>query len=176
MMVSTRSFGPVANCPGLVRLRGRLPTLAQLCLDSALRCLVPQLQAHDLGLAQSVEDLAVEQLIAKAGDEALDVAVLPRAASDAESRMGTELDRGHRRDPLRSGSAEFGIEHFTTCIPQINLACPLGLFDDPRLRLWFEMMRKLICVSSRASAVSGRRSLCFSYSTNILMLYDVSPS
>ena len=34
----------------------------------------------DLGLAQSVEDLAVEQLIAKAGVEALDVAVLPGAA------------------------------------------------------------------------------------------------
>jgi hypothetical protein len=34
----------------------------------------------DLGLAQSVEDLAVEQLIAKAGVEALDVAVLPRTA------------------------------------------------------------------------------------------------
>ena len=30
----------------------------------------------DLGLAQSVEDLAVEQLIAKAGVEALDVAVI----------------------------------------------------------------------------------------------------
>src|SRR5262245_26090588 len=34
----------------------------------------------DLGLAQSVEDLAAEQLIAKAGVEALDVAVLPRTA------------------------------------------------------------------------------------------------
>jgi putative ABC transport system substrate-binding protein len=34
----------------------------------------------DLGLAQSVENLAVEQLIAKAGVEALDVAVLPGAA------------------------------------------------------------------------------------------------
>jgi hypothetical protein len=33
----------------------------------------------DLGLAQSVEDLAVEQLIAKSGVEALDVAVLPGA-------------------------------------------------------------------------------------------------
>src|SRR5438046_126468 len=33
----------------------------------------------DLGLVQSVEDLAVEQLIAKAGVETLDVAVLPRA-------------------------------------------------------------------------------------------------
>jgi hypothetical protein len=32
----------------------------------------------DLGLAQTVESLAVEQLIAKAGVEALDVAVLPR--------------------------------------------------------------------------------------------------
>src|SRR5207302_10883690 len=35
----------------------------------------------DLGLAQSVEDLAVEQLIAKASVEAFDVAVLPRTAS-----------------------------------------------------------------------------------------------
>src|SRR5207237_8193459 len=35
----------------------------------------------DLGLAQTVEDLAVEQLIAKAGVEALDIAVLPRTAS-----------------------------------------------------------------------------------------------
>ena len=34
----------------------------------------------DLGLAQSIEDLAVEQLIAKASVEALDVAVLPRTA------------------------------------------------------------------------------------------------
>jgi hypothetical protein len=35
----------------------------------------------DLGLAQSVEDLSIEQLIAKACIEALDVAVLPRAAA-----------------------------------------------------------------------------------------------
>ena len=35
----------------------------------------------DLGLAQSVEDLAVEQLIAKPCVETLDEAVLPRAAS-----------------------------------------------------------------------------------------------
>src|SRR5262245_18682275 len=35
----------------------------------------------DLGLAQSVEDLAAEQLIATAGVEALDVAVLPRTAA-----------------------------------------------------------------------------------------------
>ena len=35
----------------------------------------------DLGFAQTVEDLAVEQLIAKASVEAFDVAVLPRTAS-----------------------------------------------------------------------------------------------
>jgi hypothetical protein len=35
----------------------------------------------DLGLAQTVEDLAVEQLTAKASVEALDVAVLPGLAS-----------------------------------------------------------------------------------------------
>ena len=43
----------------------------------------------DLGLAQSVEDLAVEQLIAKAGVETLDVAVLPRAAPLDVSGLGT---------------------------------------------------------------------------------------
>src|SRR6266516_3315230 len=44
----------------------------------------------DLGLAQSVEDLAVEQLIAKAGVEALDVAVLPRAAPLDVGGLGTD--------------------------------------------------------------------------------------
>jgi hypothetical protein len=44
----------------------------------------------DLGLAQSVEDLAVEQLIAKAGVEALDVAVLPRAAALDVGGLGTD--------------------------------------------------------------------------------------
>jgi len=44
----------------------------------------------DLGLAQSVEDLAVEQLIAKAGVEALDVAVLPRVASLDVSGLGAD--------------------------------------------------------------------------------------
>jgi hypothetical protein len=52
----------------------------------------------DLGLAQSIEDLAVEQLITKAGVEALDVAVLPRAAPLDVSGLGTDS-----RDPfLRS--------------------------------------------------------------------------
>ena len=49
----------------------------------------------DLGLAQSVEDLAVEQLIAKAGVEALDVAVLPRTASLDVGGLGTDS-----RDPF----------------------------------------------------------------------------
>src|SRR6266480_3273454 len=45
----------------------------------------------DLGLAQSVEDLAVEQLIAKASVEALDVAVLPRAAA-LDEEVGQNVD------------------------------------------------------------------------------------
>src|SRR6266540_6896567 len=55
----------------------------------------------DLGLAQSVEDLAVEQLIAKAGVEALDVAVLPRAAALDVSGLGTDS-----RDPFLHGPGE----------------------------------------------------------------------
>jgi hypothetical protein len=35
---------------------------------------------QDLGLAQAVEDLSLEQLVKQAGVEALDIAVLPRAA------------------------------------------------------------------------------------------------
>src|SRR5260370_18596476 len=49
----------------------------------------------DLGLAQSVEDLAVEQLIAKAGVEALDVAVLPGATPLDVGGLGTD-----NRDPV----------------------------------------------------------------------------
>src|SRR6266508_1388229 len=52
----------------------------------------------DLGLAQSVEDLAVEQLIAKAGVEALDVAVLPRAAPLDVGGLGTD-----HRNPFPHG-------------------------------------------------------------------------
>ena len=44
----------------------------------------------DLGLAQSVEDLAAEQLIAKAGVEALDVAVLPRTAPLDIGNLGAD--------------------------------------------------------------------------------------
>src|SRR3954468_5839 len=49
---------------------------------------------HDLGLAQAVEDLAVEQLVAEPGVEALDEAVLPGAARGDVGGLGT-----HRRDP-----------------------------------------------------------------------------
>jgi hypothetical protein len=52
----------------------------------------------DLGLAQSVEDFTVEQLITKAGIEALDVAVLPRAAALDVSGLGAD-----RRDPVPHG-------------------------------------------------------------------------
>src|SRR6266446_300870 len=49
----------------------------------------------DLGLAQSVEDFAVEQLVAQASVEALDVAVLPGAASLDVGGLGTD-----NRDPF----------------------------------------------------------------------------
>jgi hypothetical protein len=52
----------------------------------------------DLGLAQSVEDLAVEQLIAKAGVVALDVAVLPGAAPLDVGGLGPDS-----RDPFLHG-------------------------------------------------------------------------
>ena len=52
----------------------------------------------DLGLAQTVEDLAVEQLVAKAGVEAFNVAVLPGAASLDVSGLGADSC-----DPLLHG-------------------------------------------------------------------------
>src|SRR5262245_4570664 len=65
-------------------MRARTPLVLVACIRlrrGADRVVVasPTLD-DDLGLAQSVENLAVEQLIAKAGVEALDVAVLPGAA------------------------------------------------------------------------------------------------
>jgi len=44
----------------------------------------------DLGLAESVEDFAVEQLVAQASVEALDVAVLPGAAPLDVGGLGTD--------------------------------------------------------------------------------------
>jgi hypothetical protein len=49
----------------------------------------------DLGLAESVEDFAVEQLVAQASVEALDVAVLPGAAPLDVGGLGTD-----NRDPF----------------------------------------------------------------------------
>jgi hypothetical protein len=50
---------------------------------------------NDLSLAQRVEDLAVEQLVAKPGVEALHVSVLPRAA-----RRDVGGFRTDGRDPI----------------------------------------------------------------------------
>jgi hypothetical protein len=55
----------------------------------------------DLGLAESVEDFAVEQLVAQASVEALDVAVLPGAASLDVGGLGTD-----NRDPFLYGLGE----------------------------------------------------------------------
>src|SRR5215831_18380965 len=49
----------------------------------------------DLGLAESVEDFAVDQLVAQASVEALDVAVLPGAAPLDVGGLGTDT-----RDPF----------------------------------------------------------------------------
>src|SRR5918997_6192434 len=53
---------------------------------------------HDLRLAQAVEDLPVEQLVPEPGVEALDEAVLPRAARRDVGGPGT-----HGRDPFLDG-------------------------------------------------------------------------
>src|SRR5215471_10807445 len=45
---------------------------------------------NDLGLAESIEDFAVEQLVAQARVEALDVAVLPGAAPLDVGGLGTD--------------------------------------------------------------------------------------
>ena len=52
----------------------------------------------DLRLAQRVEDLAVEQLVAEPGIEALDIAILPGAARRDVGGLGPD-----RRDPLLDG-------------------------------------------------------------------------
>src|ERR687885_1277212 len=53
---------------------------------------------HDLGLLQAVEDFSIEKLISEPGIEALDLAVLPRAARGNVGRL-----RAHSRDPLLDG-------------------------------------------------------------------------
>ena len=54
--------------------------------------MAPPTLDDDLGLTQSVEDLAVEQLIAQAGVEALDVAILPRTAALDIGSLGADSD------------------------------------------------------------------------------------
>jgi len=53
----------------------------------------------DSGLSERVEDFAVEQLVAKARVEALDVTVLPRTAPLDVSGVGAD------RDPIHSCTA-----------------------------------------------------------------------
>src|SRR5258708_11767119 len=80
-----------------MRTRTPLVLVAYIRLGRGADCVVvasPTLD-DDLGLAQSVENLAVEQLIAKAGIEALDVAVLPGAAPLDVGGLGTDS-----RDPV----------------------------------------------------------------------------
>src|SRR5918993_837567 len=52
----------------------------------------------NLRLAESVEDLAVEQLVPEPGIEALDIAILPRPAGRDVGGLGPD-----RRDPLLDG-------------------------------------------------------------------------
>src|SRR5258708_16372933 len=80
-----------------MRTRTPLVLVAYIRLGRGADCVVVASPAldDDLGLAQSVENLAVEQLIAKAGIEALDVAVLPGAAPLDVSGLGTD-----GRDPV----------------------------------------------------------------------------
>src|SRR5215204_3513330 len=52
----------------------------------------------DLRLAESVEDLAVEQLVPEPGIKALDIAILPRASWSDVGGLGPD-----RRDPLLDG-------------------------------------------------------------------------
>src|SRR5262245_51104566 len=83
--------------PATRRMRARTPLVLVACIRLRPDRVVvasPTLD-DDLGLAQSVENLAVEQLIAKAGIEALDVAVLPGAAPLDAGGLGTDT-----RDPV----------------------------------------------------------------------------
>ena len=67
---------------------------------------------HNLRLPQAVEDLAVEQFVPKAGVEAFDKAVLPRAAGRDVGRLGTDC-----ADPFLHG---FGYELRTIVGPNVS--------------------------------------------------------
>ena len=72
----------------------------------------------DLGLAESVEDFAVEQLVAQASVEALDVPVLPGAASLDVGGLGTDS-----RDPFLH---RLGDELRSIVGPDVSGKCPAG--------------------------------------------------
>src|SRR5215204_3038692 len=59
----------------------------------------------DPRLVESVEDLAVEQLVPEPGIEALDIAILPGAAWSDVGGLGSD-----RRDPLLDGLGRIGAE------------------------------------------------------------------
>src|SRR6516225_7831402 len=69
--------------------------VSQRCVRPDRVVVAPPALDDDLGLAESVEDFAVEQLVAKASVEALDVAVLPGAAPLDVGGLGTD-----NRDPF----------------------------------------------------------------------------
>src|SRR4028118_812715 len=69
--------------------------VAERGVRADLVVVTPPALDHDLGLAQAVKDLAVEQLVAEPGVEALHVPVLPRAARGDVGGPGTD-----RRDPF----------------------------------------------------------------------------
>src|SRR5437660_12263686 len=72
--------------------------VAKPCVRSDRVVVAPPAFDDDLRFAQGVEDLAVEQFVAKAGIKALDVAVLPRTAGFDVGGLGT-----NRGDPLLHG-------------------------------------------------------------------------
>src|SRR5918993_5315150 len=72
--------------------------VAERGVRAHLIVVAPPALDHDLCLAQAVEDLAIEQLVPEPGVEALDEAVLPRAARGDVGGLGT-----HGRDPFLDG-------------------------------------------------------------------------
>src|SRR5262249_26380530 len=84
----------------------------------------------DLSFVEGVEDLAIEQLIAKAGVEALDVAVLPRTAPLDIGSLGA--DRG---DPSLDG---LGDELRSIIRPDMTGDTPQDEEVNVARRLWRE--------------------------------------
>src|SRR5262245_44364601 len=93
-----RTRTPEPKAPRGIASRSAKPVLCNDIDKWVLRCALvvpPPTLDDDLGLAQSGEDFAVEQLVAQASVEALDVAVLPGAASLDVGGLGTD-----NRDPF----------------------------------------------------------------------------